>query len=113
MEYRWFDFALCALIFCTALYGWGRFKQAVATRELRKAEDALRKTDYREAVRICQAIAPDMQRDSEYWYVLAVALAGAGSSADARTALEKLLAIRPDHPKGLALLDTLPAQDEA
>ena len=112
MEYRWFDLFLCVLIFSAFIYGWGRFKRFVALGKLSNARNALLGADYREAVRICQGIAGDMQVDPEFWYVLAVALAGAGSSADARHALEKVLALKPDHRKGMELLEAIRAGRE-
>jgi predicted Zn-dependent protease len=112
VEYRWFDLFLCALIFSASIYVWGRFKRFVAAGKLREARNAVIGADYREAVRICQGIAGDMQCDPEFWYVLAVALAGAGSSEDAAHALEKTLALNPNHRKGMELLEVIRAGRE-
>jgi predicted Zn-dependent protease len=112
MEYRLFDLFLCALILSASIYGWGRFKRFVASGKLNEARRALIGADYREAVRICQGIAEDMRGDPEFWYVLAVALAGAGSSEDAAHALEKTLALKPDHRKGMELMEVIRAGRE-
>jgi hypothetical protein len=105
--YRWFDVFLCALIFFVVVYAWGRFKRFIALRKLGDARSALRCADYREAVRICRGIAGDVQREPEFWYVFAVALAGAGSPDDAGHALKTLLELAPGHSKGKELMEAI------
>jgi hypothetical protein len=107
MEYRYFDLFFCGVIFFASLYAWGRFKRFIAKGKLRDAENALRNADFREAICICQGITDDMQYDSEFWYVLAVAFAGAGSSEDARRAVEKVLTLEPSHRKGKELMEII------
>lgn len=107
MEHSLFDYIVCACAFCLIVYGWGRFKRHVAFRQFEKAQPMLAEGRYRDAVAIYQGIASDMQREPEYWYALAVALAGAGSAEDSLRALSKLLALRPDHEMGLDLQEAL------
>jgi predicted Zn-dependent protease len=105
--YRYFDLFLCGIIFFASLYVWGRFKRFIAIGKLRDAKNALGDANFRKAICICQGITDDMQYDSEFWYVLAVAFAGAGSSEDAGRAIEKALALEPSHRKGRELMEII------
>ena len=102
-----FDYAVCAAVICLLVYGWGRFRRFIACEKFRKAHPFLIEKKYKEAIVIYQEVASDMQGEPAYWYNLAVALAGAGSSSDARSALGKLFLLAPEHEEGARLREAL------
>lgn len=102
-----FDYAVCAAVICVFVYGWGLFRKRMAYGKFRKTRELLSNRQYKESIVIYQDIASEMQREPEYWYNLAVALIGAGSVSDARSALDKLLRLNPRHEGGMRLREAL------
>ncbi|MDR1978320.1 MAG: tetratricopeptide repeat protein [Synergistaceae bacterium] len=107
MENTLFDYIFCAVGLCCILFIWGKFKRSLANGRFYKAREFLAAQDYKSAILIYQEIGSELKSEPDYWYSLAVALAGAGGVEDALASLKKLLHLDPFHENGIKLMETL------
>lgn len=97
------SFAIMLLFICL----WGKVKRRIAYDGLNKSIKLIGNRQYRKAVFRLQNIGDELKYETKYWYYLAIALAGAGSTEDAIEAAKKAVSTDPQDIRVKDLLNEL------